>query len=117
MGLDIKVGEYESPEYTNEGLGAYSGFMRWRRSIAKAKGFNIDEMDGFDGCIPWTNQPFQLILNHSDCDGGYSLEQVPELLKELQEIKHLNVDNFNQTDKLIRLCKLALKLKLPIEFH
>ena len=116
MGLNVHVGEYESKEYVSEHLGAYSGYGVWRYKIAKSKGFDLDEMDGFGGCIPWTNQPLQLILNHSDCDGGYSVKQVPKLLHELDDIKKLNVDDYDQTDKLIRLCKAALMLNKPIEF-
>lgn len=116
MGLDVHVGEYESKEYVGEHLGAYSGFARWRTAIAKAKGFDLDEMDGFDGTKPWTSEPFQLILNHSDCDGGYSVEQVPELLQELYGINELNVDDYDQSDKLIGLCEVALMLNKPIEF-
>ena len=63
-----------------------------------------------------TSEPFQLILNHSDCDDGYLVEQVPELLKELYGIKELNVDDYEQSDKLIRLCKAALLLNKSIEF-
>ena len=116
MGLDVHVGEYESKEYVSEHLGAYSGFARWRKSIAHAKGFDLDDMDGFDGNVPWTNQPFQLILNHSDCDGEYSVADILELLDELHDIKQLNVDDYEQSDKLIRLCKVALLLNKPIEF-
>ena len=116
MGLDVHVGEYESKEYVSEHLGAYSGFARWRTAIAKAKGFDLDEMDGFDGTKPWTSEPFQLILNHSDCDGGYSVEQVPELLQELYGINELNVDDYDQSDKLIHLCMVSLKNGMPICF-
>ena len=116
MGLDVHVGEYESKEYVSEHLGSYSGYGRWRKEIAKAKGFDLDEMDGFFGCISWTDQPFQLILNHSDCDGGYSVEQVPELLQELYNIKNLNVDDYEQSDKLIHLCVVSLKNGMPICF-
>lgn len=116
MGLDVHVGEYETKGYVSERLGAYSGYARWRIAIANAAGFDLDEMDGFDGIKPWTTEPFQLILNHSDCDGGYSIEQIPELLQELYDIKILNVDDYEQSDKLIRLCKVALSLNLSIEF-
>jgi len=116
MGLDVHVGDYESKEYVSEHLGAYSGYYRWRKAIAKAKDFDLDDMDGFDGNVPWTNQPFQLILNHSDCDGEYSMADIPELLDELHDIKQLNVDDYDQTDKLIRLCRAALVLNKPIEF-
>lgn len=116
MGLDVHVEDYDSLEYMSEYLGSYSGYNMWRRSIAKANGFNLDHMDGFGGEISWEEKPFQLILNHSDFDGGYTLFEIPELLKELNEIKKLNVDDHGQTNKLLKLCEHALKTKNDILF-
>lgn len=117
MGLDVRVRGSEDKVIDSECFGAYSGYAAWRRAIAQAKGFNIDDMDGFGGKTPWTDQPFQLILNHSDCDDGYSLEQIPEVLQEVEEIKKLGVDNYEQSDKFIRLCKVALENKKPLVFE
>ena len=73
-----------------------------------SSGFYLNEMTGFCGVVPWDKEPFQLVLYHSDCDGNYSLNQIPKLLKELKEIKLLNIDDYDQSNKLIRLCKAAL---------
>lgn len=116
MGLDVHVGDYESTEYMSEHLGSYTGYNTWRKAIAKAKGFNLDLMVGYGGEVSWNKLPFQLILNHSDWGDGYTVYQIPELLKELDEIKKLNVDDYDQTNKLIKLCKFALKTKKNIVF-
>lgn len=116
MGLDVSVGEYESPQYISERLGSCHGYSEWRSRIAECAGFELDEMVGFGGAWEWTNEPFQLVLNHSDCDGGYAVEVLSELLEELNKIKKLNVDDYDQSEKFIRLCSYAMKLQLPIKF-
>ena len=117
MGLDVRVREDEENYIISEHLGSYSGFHFWRKAVAKAAGFDLDNMEGFGGKQEsWDGKPFPLILNHSDCDGGYSLEQILEVLREAEAIKKLNVDDYEQSDKFIRLCKVALEHKKPIEF-
>ena len=117
MGLNVRVGDYDSLKYICEHLGSYSGYNNWRKKIAMASGFYLNEMTGFGGVVPWDKEPFQLVLYHSDCDGNYSLNQIPKLLKELKEIKLLNIDDYDQSNKLIRLCKAALETKEPIRFE
>jgi hypothetical protein len=83
MGLDASVGEYETPEYISERLGSYGGYAHWRQKVAEAAGFDLDKMEGFGGTESWEGKPFPLVLNHSDCDGEYTFEQIPELMTEL----------------------------------
>lgn len=117
MGLDAKVGKYGSDDYISFRLGSYSGYMYWRKAIAKALGFNLDEMQGYcKNGITWTDEPCQSIFNHSDCDGEYTVEQIPDLMKEIDIIKTLNVDDYDQCYKFVRLCAASLELNRPIEF-
>lgn len=116
MGLDAHVGEYEAAEYVAEHLGSYGGYASWRSAIAKAKEFDLDKMQEFEGDESWEGKPFQLVLNHSDCDGEYTLEQIPALLEELKEIQKLGVDDYSQSETFIRLCEAVLKYKKPIIF-
>lgn len=53
MGLDVGVSEYESDEYMSKRLGSYHKYNDWRRNIAYAVGFDLDEMTGFGGNMPW----------------------------------------------------------------
>ena len=97
-------------------MGSYRGFNYWKIQIAKAKGINLNDLEGFGGSKSWDGIPYPLILNHSDCDGEYTPEQIPELLEELEEIKLLKVDYYEQTDKLIELCKAPHEQNTPIIF-
>lgn len=116
MGLNVIVGEYETKEYLSEHLGSYSGYNQWRYNIASEMGFNLDEMTGFGGDMPWHKESFQLILYHSDCDGWYSVNQLHKLLEEVKGIKKLGIDDYDQSDKFIRLIEHAIKLNKPLEF-
>lgn len=120
MGLDafVKTKEYGGGEYDciSERLGSYGGYAMWRKTIAEAKGFDLDKMEGFGGNESWEGKPFQLVLNHSDCDGEYTIDQIPALIEELKEIQKLGVDDYDQSDKFLRLCNAALELKKPIIF-
>lgn len=124
MGLNVRVGEYNTKEYMCEEMGSYSRYNDWKRRIAKASGFNLDEMVGFDdkttdceGNIPWHKEPFQLILYHYDTDGLYSVNQLHLLLEEVNKIKQLGIDDFDQSDKFIRLITHAIKIKKPLMFE
>lgn len=116
MTLDIHIGEYGSKDYMNEQIGSYGGYGRWRRSIAKASGFDLNKMTGYGGDTPWHNEPFQLILYHSYCDGQYSVNQLHLLLEEVKEIKKLEIDYNDQSNKFIRLITHAINIKKPLEF-
>jgi len=117
MGLNIRVGEYESAEYMCEEMGSYGGYHHWREQIAKSVGFNLNEMVGFGGVTPWTDEPFQLILCHSDCDGLYTVNQLHKLLKEIHEIKRFGIDYLDQSDKYIKLINHAIKINKPLVFE
>ena len=121
MGLNIIVktkiyddGEYDS---VSEHLGAYSGYARWRESIAAASGFTLETMQGYGGTGTWDDKPFQLILTHSDCDGEYTIDEIPALRQEIDDIRKLNVDDYYQCEKMARLCDAAVEHNSPIEFH
>ena len=117
MGLDVGVSEYESDEYMSKRLGSYHRYNDWRRNIASAVGFDLDEMTGFGGNMPWHKEPFQLILCHSAYDGLYSVNQLHKLQEEVKEIKQLGIDDSNQCDKFIKLIEHAIKVNKPLEFR
>ncbi|MEU7039107.1 hypothetical protein ABZ958_36430 [Streptomyces sp. NPDC046237] len=47
---------------------SYGGFAQFRRRLALAEGFGLDEMVGFGGDRPWTDVSTELeqLLNHPD---------------------------------------------------
>lgn len=116
MGLNIWVGYYGSENFLSEEMGSYSHYNHWRQCIASSAGFDLNKMTGFDGDIPWHKEPFQLILYHPNCEGRYSVNQLHKLLIEVEAIKKLEVDDFDQSDKLIRLIKHAIKTNKPLMF-
>ena len=74
---------------------SYTGFHEFRQRLARAEGFVLSEMHGFDGDErPWSDvtttlEPF---LNHSDCDGELSATGCAAILPRLEEI-HLQWQN------------------------
>ena len=72
MGLDIGVYRRAYVDEPSVHI-PYSGFMRFRRLLATAEGFNLDEMDGYldSGGRSWSeiDSPLVPLFNHSDSDG------------------------------------------------
>lgn len=68
---------------------SYTGFGVFRRWLAQAEGFALDEMYGFGGQRPWSDVSTTLtpLLDHSD-DGGPDLTppQCAAILPRLKEI-------------------------------
>ncbi|MEU0213195.1 hypothetical protein [Streptomyces canus] len=68
---------------------SYTGFGVFRRWLAQAEGFALDEMHGFGGQRPWNDVSTTLapLLNHPD-DNGPDLSpiQCAAILPRLQEI-------------------------------
>lgn len=77
---------------------------------------DLNKMTGYGGDTPWHNEPFQLILYHSNCEGQYSVNQLHLLLQEVKEIKKLKIDYNDQSNKFIRLITHAITVKKPLEF-
>ncbi|GGW12248.1 hypothetical protein GCM10018980_03530 [Streptomyces capoamus] len=68
---------------------SYTGFGAFRRWLARAEGFALDEMHGFGGHRPWSHVSTTLapLLNHPDDDGpDLRPAQCAEILPRLQEI-------------------------------
>lgn len=68
---------------------SYTGFGVFRRWLAQAEGFALDEMYGFGGQRPWNDVSTTLapLLDHPDDDGpDLSPIQCAAILPRLQEI-------------------------------
>ncbi|MBJ6613668.1 hypothetical protein [Streptomyces sp. I4(2020)] len=68
---------------------SYTGFGVFRRWLAQAEGFELNEMDGFGGQRSWKDVSTTLapLLNHPDDDGpDLTPGQCAAMLPRLQEI-------------------------------
>lgn len=91
MGLNFMVGDEMS-----DAQWSYGGFMRFREKVAKEIGINLLEMDGFKhegwprqrmkGILWKMEDPIELLLNHSDCDGRLSAKQCAKVWPRLAEL-------------------------------
>ena len=79
MGLDFSHGD---------AYWSYSSFNRFRERLAQTAGFNLREMQGFDGRKSWDNikDPIKGLLNHSDCDGALTETQCKAIIPRLKEL-------------------------------
>lgn len=100
---------------------SYTGFGVFRRWLAQAEGFELDEMHGFGGQHPWNDVFTTLapLLNHPD-DGGPdpTPTQCAAILPRLQEIA--NQSQRGSTDPLLQrhiddARQLVVVLQLRIE--
>lgn len=101
MGVDISIGDPGSEDYISENLGSYTSFLSWKNDIAEQEG--IDFFKGYNG-------KFKLVMIHQ---GDYKVEELPELLDQLYEIKKLNVKEYDtiisfDTEEVIDLDKMKI---------
>lgn len=101
MGVDISVGDPESEDYVSESLGSYTPFLSWKNDIAEQEG--IDFFKGYNG-------KFKLVMIHQ---GDYKVEDLPELLDQLYEIKKLDVKEYDtiisfDTEEVIDIDKMKI---------
>ncbi|MFF7127372.1 hypothetical protein [Streptomyces sp. NPDC008240] len=98
---------------------SYTGFGVFRRWLAQADGFALDEMQGFGGQRPWNDVATTLapLLNHPDDEGPVlTPAQCAAILPRLQEITdppqggstdpllQRNMDNARQLVVVLQLC-------------
>lgn len=104
MGTDFRVkATFQDPNnptpiveavmvYTHAGVSphwSYSGFHRFRASLAELCGIELDKMGGFGGSRAWPSvesEPLVPLLNHSDCDGELSAEECRVVAPRLREL-------------------------------
>lgn len=98
MGLNVVVREMQ------ERIGSYISYDTWRTDI-----INAAQAQG-------NPREFNLIMDHSDCDGDYPVEVLPLLLEELKEAKKLGVDTNGITTKMVKLCKFGIETKENMYF-
>jgi hypothetical protein len=102
---------------------AYSGFHRFRARLATSAGFDLSQMEGFDGNKPWSEIHDDLVplLNHSDCDGKLSVKECKQVAPRLRALLALWPDDPKDYDKQRGLLladgmEIAVKSKKPLRF-
>jgi hypothetical protein len=71
---------------------SYRGFHAFRRRLAEAEGFDLDQMEGFGGDRTWNTTagdsvtPLEPLLYHSDCDGYLDSWDCEQVLPRLRAI-------------------------------
>lgn len=66
---------------------AYSGFMGFRNELAKSLGYGADkhlrEMYGDGSYMEMQKEPIWPLIDHSDCDGVLTVEEMKQILPQL----------------------------------
>jgi hypothetical protein len=132
MGLDTTHGCWH---------GAYSGFNRWRESLAKVAGYTVQTITWDDGTkLPavlvdyghlnihaegeWDktpDDPLLILIVHSDCDGVIHPKQAKPLADRLEELLPLLptgefFDWKKDTKEFIDGLRLAINKNEDVEF-
>ncbi|MFB7226949.1 hypothetical protein ACFCY9_04440 [Streptomyces fimicarius] len=107
---------------------SYTGFNMFREWLAKAEGFTLSEMYGFDGDRPWSSVTTTLapLLDHPD-DGGPDLtpaqcaDMLPRLEAIIDERRHDAGDpvldrRIDDTRQLVAVMKFCLTKDVAIIF-
>lgn len=67
---------------------AYSGFMRFRSRLAESLGYSETLHDMYNNgtyyCME--NEAIWPLINHSDCDGVLSVEEMMQIIPQLQAL-------------------------------
>ncbi len=74
---------------------AYSGFMRFRSKLTETLGYTHSlNMMYEDGTYTrMQNEPIYPLIDHSDCDGNLSVEEMKQILPQLKDIINRWPDN------------------------
>jgi len=108
--------------------GSYSSFNRFRYTLAKNLGINLDEYIGFHASgtknLEDIEHDLMPLFNHSDCDGELSVAEQKRIVKGLNDV----LDKFNgpseeafyMREKIIQFrdgCLDAISKNEAVEFH
>lgn len=126
MGLDTTHGCWS---------GSYSGFGKWRTSIAREIGIDLDSMQGFargvkrcPTCgheslsgVSWDAlkpDPLHIVLSHSDCDGSIRWQDCEAIAARLEEVAPRLANEWQEdTARFVAGLREAASLREDVEFH
>lgn len=81
---------------------SYSGFSDFRTKLAEEAGIRLKDMEGFcdegEG-IPWSsiNEPLEPFLNHSDCEGELTPEEMAKVFPRMRELVSRWPDSYHRS--------------------
>ena len=122
MGLYLCIFDQNEEDICGVEVGLYSYFGEFRDLVSKFT--NKDFISKVLRRKSKFSLPMTTLLNHSDCDGSWNVEEYVQLKMELEEIKPENLfecfidsDCEFLIDRLIKLCDLAIQENRPIIFQ
>ncbi len=138
MGVDISVGDSGSENYISESLGSYTSFLSWKNDIAEQEG--VDFFKGYNGKFKLTlihqgdykveelpgllqelYQIKKLNIKEYDTIVSFDTEEIVDLnkMKLSKGLKHRKTQIVTSRDpvidKFIRICEIAIEMRLPIK--
>lgn len=108
--------------------GAYSSFMRFRVSLAKTCGIDLENMNGFKRVrfemvegVSWESSDIpkgaRIFLSHSDCDGKLTVEECVHVLAWMITVPL--EDEYQESQRIRFTAGLndAIDAQEEVEFH
>ena len=129
MGVDYIVGKSGTDTYLCEKIGSAISMLGWTDKIKQKSGMNLIQL----------RKKYPLVFDHS-YDDNYEVNELHELLRQLNELKRLEIEeqdtfmefeitdkkqlSYKRTsivkarettlDKLVKVCEFAIKTQQPI---
>lgn len=101
---------------------SYRGFTHFRSKLVEALGYEISletmYNDGSYTCLK--NEPIWPLINHSDCDGILTIEEMKQIIPQLEDIIfHWENYDYDKTmgSLFINSMKDAIEDNEPLEFR
>lgn len=112
MGLDFSHGD---------AYWSYGGFMRFRAKLAKTLGYSVPLSTMYDdgSYMCMQKEPIFPLINHSDCDGDLTVEEMQQVLPQLKNIINTWDDDDYEKPRGLRFVtsiKEAIDENEPLEF-
>ncbi len=138
MGVDISVGDSGSENYISESLGSYTSFLSWKNDIAEQEGINFFKgyngkfklalihqgdykVEELPGLLQELYQIKKLNIKEYDTIVSFDTEEIVDLnkMKLSKGLKHRKTQIVTSRDpvidKFIRICEIAIEMRLPIK--
>ena len=112
MGIDFSHGDAHW---------AYSGFMRFRNKLAETLGYAVSLSTMYDdgSYTRMRNEPIWPLIDHSDCDGDLTVEEMEQIIPQLENISnHWDEHDYDKVHgfELIESMREAIAEDEPLEF-
>lgn len=116
MGLWLCVQDKEGRNVYLERISGYKLFNEFRRGWARHLGFDLGQMQGFDGSQSWEGKPLRAFFDHFDNEGTLSPSEAAEILKQAQTDAPNLPEFAHYFQLLMAACEAAVKEGTPIIF-